>query len=252
MKLSLSRDQSTSAATRKPMRSTTLTLALVACASIAASAQGAVHWSVTVGAPVPTAYVYAQQPVQATLQAQPYATVSAPAPVAAQTVPPTITIEEMQAQQQARIQWGVQVGLITAHEYNRLQQTQQYIEEQRRWAYADGWLTYDEHVHLINLLNGASQEIENKLANWQRVQNTVYPMPAVLSYWAAPRYEYYGYEYPYNHRGHGVHGGHHGQQTQQHQHQGKPARIVIPLPPLPPSPHKVLKNLREHLDGSRY
>jgi hypothetical protein len=215
-------------------------LALSLYASIAvtagftASASAAVQWNVSVNVPAPVVQTY---PV----------TALAPAQVSAPITPAMPSIEDMQAQQQARIQWGAQVGLITPHEHFRLQQTQQYIEEQRRWAYADGWLTYDEHVNLIHLLNGASQEIERKLANWQRFQNIYYPMPPALTYWTAPRYQHYGRV----HQGHAHQG--HGQQQQPPAQQGRPAHIVIPLPPappVPPSPHKVLKHLREQLEGS--
>jgi hypothetical protein len=231
-------------------------LALSLCASIAAaagftaSASAAVQWNVSVNVPAPMVQTYSVVSAQAYPQAYPV-TALAPAQVSAPIAPAMPSIEDMQAQQQARIQWGAQVGLITPHEHFRLQQTQQYIEEQRRWAYADGWLTYDEHVNLIHLLNGASQEIERKLTNWQRVQNTYYPMPPALTYWTAPRYQHYGRV----HQGHAHQG--HGQQQQPAQ-QGRPAHVVTPLPPapplpplppLPPSPHKVLKHLREQLEG---
>ncbi len=243
-------------------------LSLVAIATLASTgAQGAVSWNVSVSAPAAApVLVYSQPHAQHRVHtvSQPQyvyqntVVVDAPvAPVASFTAqageqPSALTIENMQAAQQGRIQWGVQVGLITPHEHARLQQTQHYIEEQRRWAYADGWLTYDEYVNLIHLLNGASQEIERKLANWQRVQNAYYPMPPALTVWTIPSQTYYGQH------GHGGHPGNgHGNQSHQghggHQgHQGKAAQWVIPAPPLPPSPNKLLRNIREHLENARY
>lgn len=162
---------------------TLISLALATGLALASAAHaGNVEWSVSVGMPVPV-----QVAVPAPVYAPAPAPVYAPAPVA-----PTLpNIENIQAQQQARIQWGSQVGLITGREYNRLQQTQGYIEQQRQWAYADGWLTYDEHLNLMNLLNGAGQQIERSLANWQRVNTAYYPMPPVLTIWNAPRPQYW-------------------------------------------------------------
>jgi hypothetical protein len=163
---------------------TLISLALTAGLGLAQAAHAGVEWNISVGLP---------GPIQ----------VSVPAPVyvqAAPAAPALPNIEQMQAQQQARIQWGSQVGLITGHEYYRLQQTQSYIEQQRQWAYADGWLTYDEQQNLINLLNGASQQIERALVNWQRVNTSYYPMPPVLTLWNMPP------AYPQGH-----HHGHHGQ-----------------------------------------
>ncbi len=164
---------------------TLVSLAVAAGLGWASASQAGVEWNISVGLP-------------ATIQV-----VSAPAPVyaAAPVVSAAPSIEQMQAQQQARIQWGSQVGLITGHEYYRLQQTQSYIEQQRQWAYADGWLTYDEQTNLINLLNGASQQIERALVNWQRVNTTYYPMPPALTVWSVPP-AYYGNQAQYGHHGH--------------------------------------------------
>jgi hypothetical protein len=204
--------------------------ALTTALGISQGAQASVSWDVSIStsAPAPS---YTAPGVQVT-----------PVPSHVPIAPQMPNIEQLQAQQQARIQWGVQVGLITPSEHHRLQQTQQYIEQQRRWAYADGWLTYDEHIGLIDLLNGAGQDIEHQLANWQKIQNTYYPMPPVLTYWNAPRNQHYGQHH--RHRNHEQQYGHvkqgHGQQ--EHQHRDKSARIIVPLPP---SPHQVLRQLRD-------
>jgi hypothetical protein len=157
-----------------------------------------VEWSASVGMPVP---------VQVVMPAPVYA--PAPSPI----LP---NIEQIQAQQQARIQWGTSAGLITGHEYNRLQQTQGYIEQQRQWAYADGWLTYDEHLNLMNLLNGSAQQIERSLVNWQRVNTAYYPMPPALTVWSAPRPQYW-------------HHGHHQQGAAPVQ---APIRAAVPVQPV--------------------
>jgi hypothetical protein len=145
---------------------TLFALTLVASLGMAQAAHAGVEWSISLGQPAP---------------------VMVSAPVYAPTTFNLPSIEQTQAQQIARIQWGAQVGLITAHEYNRLQQTQGYIEQQRQWAYADGWLTYDEHINLISLLNSAGEQIERSLVNWQRVNTVYYPMPPALTVWNAPR-----------------------------------------------------------------
>ena len=147
-----------------------IALALLSFGAAQAAHASKVEWSVSVGAPIQ---------------------VSAPVPV--YTPPPAApalpSIEQAQAQQQARIQWGSQAGLINGREFHRLQQTQGYIEQQRQWAYADGWFTYDEHVGLLNLLNGAGEQIERSLVNWQRVNTQYYPMPPVFTSWHAPRHQ---------------------------------------------------------------
>jgi hypothetical protein len=191
---------------------TLLSLACVASLGLAQAAHAGVEWNISVGLP---------GPIQ----------VSVPAPVYVQPAPaaPSLpNIEHMQAQQQARIQWGSQVGLITGHEYYRLQQTQSYIEQQRQWAYADGWLTYDEQSNLINLLNGARQQIERALVNWQRVNTTYYPMAPVLTVWNMP---------PAYHQGHQGHHGQHGQRPPP----AVPVQAVVQPKPLghgqrPPAP----------------
>lgn len=188
---------------------TCLSILLASNLFIAIAAHAAVSWdvSVTFPSPAPVAEPLPSLPSNVAVYQAPIAQAPAPAP----TLP---NIEHMQAQQQARVQWGAQVGLITPHEHFRLQQTQQYIEQQRQWAYADGWLTYDEHLQLIHLLNGASQQIEHKLANWQRVQQTYHPMPPVLGLWTMP-YSVYGYGY----RGHNSH--------------GRPQQVTPVRPPIP-------------------
>lgn len=147
-----------------------IALALLSLVAAQVAHASKVEWSVSVGAPIQ---------------------VSAPAPVYAPppAAPALPNIEQAQAQQQARIQWGSQVGLINGREFHRLQQTQGYIEQQRQWAYADGWFTYDEHVGLLNLLNGAGEQIERSLLDWQRVNTQYYPMPPVFTSWHAPRHQ---------------------------------------------------------------
>ncbi len=189
---------------------TLISLALAAGLGLASAAQaGNVEWSVSVGMPVP---------VQVAVPTPVYA----PAP-SAPTLP---NIEQAQAQQQARIQWGVQVNLITGREFHRLQQTQDYIEQQRQWAYADGWLTYDEHMNVMHLLNGSAQQIERTLANWQRVDTAYYPMPPVLTVWNAPRPVHWNNG---RHNGHNAHNGHRPQAV-------APAvvQVAVPVQPLHP------------------
>jgi hypothetical protein len=194
---------------RTPLRSVSAALAVCLFMAAPSSHAADVRWGVTVSLPVVVAEpapVYMAQtpyPVAAPLyqpQPQPQPNyqpapfqVQAPAP--APVAPALPAIEPLQAQQQARIQWGAQVGLITPREFHRLQQTQSYIEQQRRWAYADGWLTYDEHINLIGLINGAGQQIEHALANWNRVDvryMTQFPMPPVFAPWQMPRHAHEG------------------------------------------------------------
>jgi hypothetical protein len=208
------------------------TFSLVLVASTA-HASGNVQWGVSVEVPVPATAVYP---------------VYTPAPVAVQLPPPPPpplpiapklpNIEHMQAKQQARIQWGAQVGLIEPHEYRRLQHTQQSIEQQRQWAYADGWLTYDEHLNLVNLLNGAVSGIERALAHGQKPMNSEHyayatdSMPTVLTVWNMPppaMVVYGGNREHKHHHGNGHGRGHHKDDRDEHRKQ----RLVAPPPPSP-------------------
>ena len=204
---------------------TLISLAFVTGFGLASAAHaGNVEWSVSVGVPVP---------VQVTVPTPVYA----PAP----TAPSLPNIEQAQAQQQARIQWGVQVNLITGREFHRLQQTQSYIEQQRQWAYADGWLTDDEHMNVMHLLNGSAQQIERTLANWQRVDTAYYPMPPVLTVWNAPRPVHWNNG---RHNGHNAHNGHRPQGVA---HTPAVVQVAVPVQPVPPRGHRAPVTAPAHM-----
>jgi hypothetical protein len=155
----------------------TVGLSIAAVLFVGASTASArdVQWQVSVALPTPIPAVavvgnVAPQafPVYTPAPAPVY--VAPPAYVAPPVVQPPVApalpkIEQIQAQQQSRIQWASNAGLLTPHEYNRLQQTQQHIEEQRRWAYSDGWLTYEEQRNIVSLQNDAVAGIEEAINN---------------------------------------------------------------------------------------
>jgi hypothetical protein len=188
------------------------TLAVTFAASTS-TAMADVQWQVSVALPVAAIAVSNPAPQAFPIYAPPQQIAVQPvAPQPLPTAAPLPNIESLQAQQQNRIEWGTSVGLITPNEYNRLQQTQRYIEQQRQWAYADGWLTYDEHLNIVTLLNHTVPEIENAINNGYRQQpygynaryNNTMLMPPVLTVW-----DFLSFNQPHHRQEHGhddVHG----------------------------------------------
>jgi hypothetical protein len=227
-------------------------LSIAAVLFVGASTASArdVQWQVSVALPTPIPAVavvgnvapqafpvYTPAPAPVYIPAPVY--VAPPAPAVQQPVAPALpNIEQIQAQQQSRIQWASNAGLLTPHEYSRLQQTQQYIEEQRRWAYSDGWLTYEEQRNIVSLQNDAVAGIEEAINNGRtahqyrynngygygngysnnngygyRSSNVGFAMPPVLTVWDLLPFDNF-YNRDRNHgRGHGNGQGHRGHEA---------------------------------------
>ena len=175
--------------------------------------------------------------------------ITPPAPVATQP-----SVEQIQAQQTARIHWGSRVGLLTPYEQQRLYQTAAYIEQQRRWAYADGWFTYDEQVSVYGLLNQQSQQIEQLLNNrhtaYQQASYIV-AAPPVIQVWQPARPAVFGWhgnreDYRRDYRGehHGHAGGHRDARPQ------PPAAIRVQSVQTPPVPTQTNQGGRPAVIGN--
>jgi hypothetical protein len=159
----------------KTIQKTLLVSALLMSAT--AFAQNA-QWQVQIGTQPPPQAVY---PVQA-----PLAAVVAPAPQ---------TVESIQAQQDARIRWGVQRGFINDPEHRRLAQMQTNIEHNRRIAYADSYFDVQEQQFIFGQLNQLSAEIDKLMLNgnfaphYYQQFNTPIPVWTQNHGWQNGRYE---------------------------------------------------------------
>jgi hypothetical protein len=83
-----------------------------------------------------------------------------PAPPPAVVVPPAPTVESVQQEQATRIRWGVQVGFITPQLLERLTFEQNQIEQNRRRAYADRYLSWQEQLSIYSQINQLSADID--------------------------------------------------------------------------------------------
>ncbi len=83
-----------------------------------------------------------------------------PAPPPPVVVPAAPTLESVQQEQAARIRWGVQVGFITPQLLERLSFEQNQIEQNRRRAYADRYLSWQEQLTIYSQINQLSADID--------------------------------------------------------------------------------------------
>jgi hypothetical protein len=83
------------------------------------------------------------------------------APVLAQSTGTTSTprIDKRQAEQEKRIQQGVESGQLTGKEANRLEKGQAHVQTMENKAMADGAMTKKERAHIEHAQNVQSKKI---------------------------------------------------------------------------------------------
>jgi len=80
-------------------------------------------------------------------------------PAAAQTTP---RIDQREANQQARIQQGVDSGALTPHETAKLERGQAKVEKAEAKAKADGVVTRRERARIAKMQNKQSRKIHRE------------------------------------------------------------------------------------------
>lgn len=96
-----------------------------------------------------------------------------PAAVLAQTSDTTSTprIDQRQANQEKRIEQGVQSGQLTGKEAARLEKGQQHVENMENRATKDGVVTKKERRRIEHAQDQQSRKIYRQKHDRQRVQN---------------------------------------------------------------------------------
>ena len=85
--------------------------------------------------------------------------------------PATPRVDQREANQERRIQQGVNSGQLTQREANRLENQQQRVERAEDKAKADGQVTAKERARLHNMQDRASRDIAREKHDRQRDLN---------------------------------------------------------------------------------
>jgi hypothetical protein len=123
------------------------------------------------------------QPLQPAVPVQQGSYITTPVAVPPVAAPASPTIESIQAEQDARIRWGVQNGFITQPEYQRLANVQNIIEQNRRIAYADRYVTIEEQQFIYGQLNQLSADIDTMMLNGNNARTYYQQFGAPIPVW---------------------------------------------------------------------